>query len=295
MPEFAPMQPPIARLAVFGIGLIGGSLALALKRNGSVREVLGVGRSAANLQLALQCGLIDRVVHDPLEAVAEADMVVLAVPVGQMGGLMRAVAPALRPGTLLTDAGSTKQDVVALMREHLPRHLPWCVPAHPIAGAELSGAAAARADLYHERNVVLTPLAESAPEAVGRVSALWAACGARISCMDAAAHDAIFAAVSHLPHVLAYALVHMLATRDNAAELFGFAASGFRDFTRIAASSPEMWRDIALANRTALLHELDAYQAQVAELRNAIDQQDGDALLAAFTCASLARQNWQSS
>ncbi len=283
---------PIRRLTVFGVGLIGGSLTLALKAAGAVVEVTGVGRSLSSLKLAREHGLIDRMTDNAAEALEGAEVVMLAMPVGQMDSVMRAIAPHLRPGMLVTDAGSTKQDVVSLMRQHLGAHLRDCVPGHPVAGAELSGPLAARADLYQRRNVVLTPLAESDPAGVQRIAAMWRQCGAQVRSMTAAEHDAIFAAVSHLPHLLAYALVDMIAARDNAGQLFDFAASGFRDFTRIAGSSPEMWRDIALANREALLAELDAYLVQVGQLRAALQRGDGAALEATFAQARSARQDW---
>jgi prephenate dehydrogenase len=282
----------IQKLAVFGVGLIGGSVALALKQAGAVGEVVGYGRSPANLDTARSLGIIDHVASRPEDAVKGADAVLLAVPVGQMAALMQAIAPHLGAATLVTDAGSTKQDVAALMLQYLSAHLPNCVPAHPIAGAEASGASAARADLFAGKNVVLTPLCASSADAVARVSALWQACGAKLNHMAAAEHDAIFAAVSHLPHLLAYALVDMLAQRDNADTLFGFAASGFRDFTRIAASSPEMWRDIALANRDALLVELTHYQNQLQHLQTALTHADAASLEAVFQRAQAARAPW---
>lgn len=283
---------PIGRLAVFGVGLIGGSLVLALKVAGAVREVVGVGRSEASLELARAQGLIDRAARTTAEALEGAEVVLLSVPVGQTEAVLSAMAPHLQPGVLVTDAGSTKQDVVALMRRHLTDHLAWCVPGHPVAGAELSGPLAARADLYRGRNVVLTPLAENLPQAVGRIAGMWRQCGANVRMMEAGEHDATFAAVSHLPHLLAYALVDMIAARDNAGQLFSFAASGFRDFTRIAGSSPEMWRDIALANRSALLRETEAYRRKLDALHAALEQGDGEALAALFSRAREARQQW---
>ena len=282
----------IQKLAVLGVGLIGGSVALALKQAGAVGEVVGYGRSQANLDHACSLGVIDHIATNLAAAVQGADAVLLAVPVGQMAALMQAIAPYLGADTLVTDAGSTKQDVAALMTQHLPAHLPNCVPAHPIAGAEASGASAARADLFVGKNVVLTPSSATSPAAVARVSALWQACGAKLSNMTAVEHDAVFAAVSHLPHLLAYALVDMLAQRDNAETLFNFAASGFRDFTRIAASSPEMWRDIALANRDALLAELAHYQTHLQHLQAALSAADGAALEAVFRRAQAARAPW---
>ncbi len=279
------------RIAIVGVGLIGGSLALALKAAGAVGEVVGVGRDPASLQLAVEHGLIDRTATLP-EALDGCDLVLLATPVGQMARIMLDMAPHLSTHTLVTDAGSTKQDVVSLMQTCLPEHVANCVPAHPIAGAELSGPLAARADLYVRRNVVLCPLAETSPQAMQRVSTMWQQCGAVVRFMDAAQHDATFAAVSHLPHLLAYALVDMIARRANRDELFSYAASGFRDFTRIAGSSPEMWRDIALANRQALLAELDAYTLQLAALRSALDAGNGADLMAVFSAARAARQAW---
>ena len=286
------MTTHINKLAILGVGLIGGSVALALKQAAAVGEVVGVGRSRANLDAALKLGIIDRIATTAADAVQGADVVLLAAPVGQMAALMLEIAPHLGAETMITDAGSTKQNVVALMQQHLGAHLANCVPGHPIAGAETCGAGAARADLYQGRNVVLTPLPQSNKAALEKVRALWQACGARVSEMPAAKHDAIFATVSHLPHLLAYTLVDMIARRDNADTLFGFAASGFRDFTRIAASSPEMWRDIALANRQALLAEIALYQASLEQMRAALAAGDATALEAAFKRAQTARVRW---
>lgn len=282
----------IKKLAIFGVGLIGGSFALALREAGAVGEIVGVGRSAENLRAALDLGVIDRIATDAADAVSHADLVLLAMPVGQMGAVMGQIAPHLTAGSAVTDAGSTKQDVVALAREHLGSHLACFVPGHPIAGAENSGVTAARAELFRDRNTVLTPLPESSPAAVELTAAAWRACGAQVAKMSAAEHDAIFAAVSHLPHLLAFALVDDIAAKANAAELFRYAASGFRDFTRIAASSPEMWRDICLANREALLNELDAYQLQLARLREMLDKSDGAGLERVFQQARQARRQW---
>jgi prephenate dehydrogenase len=282
----------INKLAIFGVGLIGGSFALALREAGAVGEIVGIGRSVENLDAALEMRVIDRATSDIADAVHGADLVLLAMPVGQMGTVMAKIAPYLQAGTVVTDAGSTKQDVVALAREFLPQHLECFVPGHPIAGAEHSGVKAARADLFRERNVVLTPLAENTRAALETVDNAWRACGANVSRTSAANHDSVFAAVSHLPHLLAFALVDDIAAKANAEELFRHAASGFRDFTRIAASSPEMWRDICLANRDALLGELDAYQAQLARLHTMLENRDGAGLEQVFDSASQARRKW---
>jgi prephenate dehydrogenase len=212
--------------------------------------------------------------------------------VAQVPSILAALAPVLEPGALVTDAGSTKRDVIAAARAALGGRLAQFVPAHPIAGAERSGAAAADAALFRGRRVVLTPLAENAPEAVRAVEEVWSACGARVSRMDPEAHDAVLAAVSHLPHLLAYALVHEVAGRDDSAQLFGFAAGGFRDFTRIASSHPEMWRDICVANRDRLLDELDRYAAKLQVLRPLLERGDGAALEKLFAEARGARDRW---
>jgi prephenate dehydrogenase len=280
------------KLVVCGVGLIGGSFALALRRAGAVGTVVGIGRSRAALERALALGIIDAIADGWADALADADFVLLAAPVGQMDAIMAAMAPHLRPGTVVTDAGSTKRDVVAAIGRHLDAHLATVVPAHPIAGAEKSGAEAAFAELFAGRRVVVTPLPANAPAAVERVKAAWLACGATVVDMSPQEHDHVFAAVSHLPHLLAFGLVDDLARRPNAELLFSHAASGFRDFTRIAGSHPEMWRDICLSNRIALIAELDQYLAELVRLRDLLDAADGPALEAVFGNARRARLAW---
>ncbi|SCK19616.1 prephenate dehydrogenase/arogenate dehydrogenase family protein [Vogesella sp. LIG4] len=280
-------------LVVIGVGLIGGSFALALKRAGKVARVIGVGRSAANLQRAVELGVIDEASHDAATAVARADLVLVATPVGQMGRVFAEIAPHLPADCVLTDGGSTKSDVVALMRQHLPGQLAHCVPAHPIAGSDLSGAAAAQYGLYDNRRIVVTPLPETDPTAAELVRELWQACGARVYQMSAGEHDAVFATVSHLPHLLAFAYVDAIVGKADAERCFDFAATGFRDFTRIAGSHPEMWRDIALANRDALLVELDTFQQTLDALRAELEAGDAEAMMQRFERARAARQSWQ--
>ncbi|MFP5381395.1 MAG: prephenate dehydrogenase [Gammaproteobacteria bacterium] len=277
-------------LAVVGAGLIGGSFSLALKQAGAVRQVLGVGRDPVRLTVARELGLIDRAV-DWAQA-GQADCVLLALPVGETGTILRQLAPHLKAGTIVTDTGSTKANVVTAARAALGARFADFVPGHPIAGSERSGPGAARADLFQGRRVVLTPEPDTRADAVVTVRALWEAAGAQVETLGAAQHDRIFAAVSHLPHLAAFALVDDLAGRADREEFFRFAASGFRDFTRIAGSSPEMWRDIALANREALLAELDAYLAALRSLREAVDARDAEALLTIFARARAARENW---
>ena len=280
----------IERLAIIGVGLIGGSFALALKQVGAVREVIGVGRNAASLETARQGGLIDRVV-DFTEA-GQADCMLLAVPVGETEAALKQLAPHLKPGAIVTDAGSTKANVIAAARASLGARFADFIPGHPIAGSEQSGPVAARADLYQGKKVVLTPLPETRATALETVKALWHATGAQVETLDVALHDRVFAAVSHLPHLAAFALVDELAQRADGDTYFHFAASGFRDFTRIAGSSPEMWRDIALANREAVLAELDAYIAALKSLQAAVSTEDAAALLEIFSRARAARERW---
>jgi len=277
-------------LAIVGTGLIGGSFSLALKQAGAVRTVLGVGRNPARLAVARELGLIDRAV-DWNEA-GQADCILLALPVGETEAVLNHLAPHLKAGAIITDAGSTKANVVAAARAVLGTRFADFVPGHPIAGSEQSGPGAARADLYQGKKVVLTPQADTRPDALATVTALWQAAGAQVEMLDADLHDRVFAAVSHLPHLAAFALVDELAQRTDGDTFFRYAASGFRDFTRIAGSSPEMWRDIALANREAVLSELDVYLAALQTLRAAVSEEDAAALLEIFSRARAAREHW---
>jgi len=283
----------IDKLVVVGVGLIGASFALALKRAGAVRQAVGVGRSRANLDRALAAGAIDTTAADPASAVDGADFVLVATPVAAMQEVFARLATRLPPGAVITDAGSTKRSVIAAARAGLGARIAQYVPAHPIAGSEESGAAAATAGLFHRREVILTPLEGTPPELVERVRGAWIACGARVTEMDAAEHDAVLAAVSHLPHLLSYALVHDLAGRADAAGLLAHAGTGFRDVSRLAGSDPEMWRDICVANRDALLAELRRYQDELARLGAALEQSDGGALERAFAAARAARRAWR--
>jgi len=289
------------KLVIFGVGLIGGSLARALRERGEAdgaRKVIGVGRSAASTERALELGVIDgsAALNDDAalsEALDGADFVLLAAPVAQTQPLLERIAPFLDAETIVTDAGSTKSDVVAAARAALGACIGQFVPGHPIAGREASGVEAALPDLYVGRNVVLCPLPENAPADVERVAAMWRATGALVRDMAPEQHDRVLASVSHLPHVLSFALVEQILNSPDAALKFSFAAGGFRDFTRIAASSPEMWRDVCVANRVALLDELDAYTAVLARLRAAIEAADGAALEAVFARSRVARTEWQ--
>lgn len=289
------------KLVIFGVGLIGGSLARALRERGAAVHggvVVGVGRTAGSAERARQLGVVDEIaaLDDDAQlarALAGADLVLLAAPVAQTGPLLARIAPFLGEATLITDAGSTKSDVVAAARASLGARIAQFVPGHPIAGRESSGVEAALPDLYAGRNVVLCPLAENRTGDVARIEALWRATGACVRIMDAARHDRVLASVSHLPHLLSFAFLEQILTAPDAALKLSLAAGGFRDFTRIAASSPEMWRDVCVANRTALLAELDAYTAVLARLRAAIAAEDGATLEAVFARSREARSGWQ--
>ena len=280
------------RVAILGVGLIGGSFALALKEARACGHVVGAGRNPANLELAKRRGIIDSIAADAIAATHGADLVLLAAPVAQFLKLFREVASVLGPKALITDGGSTKRDVVSAARAALGRKIAQFVPAHPVAGAEKSGAGAASAELFRGKRVVLTPLAENSDSAVRRVSEAWSACGASITRMDPEEHDAILGAVSHLPHVLAYALVHEFATRENGAQLFAHAAGGFRDFTRIASSHPEMWRDICIANSDRILEELRRYRRKLDAVGKLLEAGDAAALEKLFAEAREARDKW---
>lgn len=289
------------KLVIFGVGLIGGSLARALRERGETegaRTVIGVGRSSASTGRAVELGVIDgsAALNDDAalrDALRGADFVLLAAPVAQTQPLLERIAPFLEAATIVTDAGSTKSDVVAAARAALGARIGQFVPGHPIAGREASGVEAALPDLYVGRNVILCPLPENAPADVERVAAMWRATGALVRDMTPAQHDRVLASVSHLPHVLSFALVEQILNSPDAALKFSFAAGGFRDFTRIAASSPEMWRDVCVANRAALLDEIDAYTAVLARLRAAIEAADGAALETVFARSRVARTEWQ--
>ena len=286
------MSKKFSRVVIAGVGLIGGSFALALKTVGVVNQVVGIGRTRAALDNAKRLGVIDIVAENWADALRDTDLVLLAMPVGQMENSLRELMPHLESKTLITDAGSTKSDVVAAARATLGDKIGQFIPAHPIAGAEKSGVDAATATLFKDRRVVVTPLIENSHSDVEVIRQVWQQSGARVSELTPETHDQIFAAVSHLPHLLAFALVDEFASRENADELFAFAAGGFRDFTRIASSHPEMWRDICVANRGALLAELDAYMAHLMRARVLLASADASGLEAMFTAARKRRDEW---
>ncbi len=279
----------INRLAVAGVGLIGGSFALALREAGAVGSIVGTDSDPSNLKSALKLGIIDEIAADARSAVSRADAVFISVPSCSITSVVSEVASALSPGCIVTDGGSVKSSIVTECEALMPSGCSF-IGGHPIAGTEHSGPAAAFAGLFRGRRCVLTPGVKSDAVALETVSKLWAAVGAEVCCMEAGHHDRIFAEISHLPHAIAYALVHAVGTADVEGEnVLSYSAGGFKDFTRIASSDPVMWRDIALMNRDALLASIDGFSVSLAELRKRIDQRDRDGLTEFFTKAKLFR------
>jgi prephenate dehydrogenase len=277
-------------VTIVGVGLIGASLGLALKKAGVVTKVLGVGRSKENLDQAQKMGAIDGVV-DLVEAAKQSDVIVLCVPVAQMRAAFDVLEPHLEPRTMITDAGSTKGDVILAAKEALGKKACQFVPAHPIAGGAQHGAAAAKADLFQGKQTIICPLQENSPEDTALITGFWESVGSEVKKIGVVQHDAIYAAVSHLPHILSYALMASVVNSEDADQKLSHVGAGFKDFTRIAASSPEMWRDICLGNRTAILKELDQYLLIVNHLRKLVAENDGAGLEKLFNKASKARQD----
>ncbi|MBT8553344.1 prephenate dehydrogenase/arogenate dehydrogenase family protein [Polynucleobacter paneuropaeus] len=287
-------KPNYGVVSIVGVGLIGASLGLALKQAGVVTKVLGVGRSQSNLEQALKIGAIDGAV-DLVDAAKQSDLIVLCVPVAQMRATFTAIEPHLASKTLITDAGSTKGDVILAAKEVLGKKACQFVPAHPIAGGAQHGASAAKADLFFGKQVIICPLQENSPQDIALIEKFWQAVGALVKMLSSVQHDAIYAAVSHLPHILSYALMASVINSEDAADKLSHIGAGFKDFTRIAASSPEMWRDICLANSTSILKELDQYLAIVQHLRKLIADNDGAGIERLFAKASKARQDLDAS
>lgn len=280
----------IKQLTLIGVGFIGGSLARALRTSGQVQEVIGLGRNLANLQQALDLGVVDRIETSMARAVHDADMLVLAVPVGAMAQVLRDVAPYISDQTVITDVGSVKGSVVTAARTALGSYFHHFVPAHPLAGSEKSGVTASVGDLFRGQRVILTPVAETEDWALTRVEHMWRATGAETVTLSVEEHDATLAATSHLPHLLAFTLMDLLAREPVARRAFDFIGNGFRDMTRIAASDPVMWRDIGLANRAAILQALGGYRADLDALGTALEHGDAAYLEAFFTRARQARR-----
>lgn len=279
----------IKRLAIIGVGLIGGSLALALKKAGKVGEVVGYSRTKSVREQALSLGIIDRAADTIADAVKDADIIFLAVPMGAMSSVLSDVVPHINTDTIITDGGSAKAQVVEQARQVLADKFSQFVPGHPIAGTEKSGPSAAFAELYQDHRVVLTPVAETNTDALEKVRTMWQSAGAEVFDMAVDQHDVVLAATSHLPHVLAFNLVGMLAQREDCNDVLRYAAGGFKDFSRIASGDPAMWRDICFSNKEAILGLLEQYHQGLNQIEQAIREQDGDSLISVFERAKQAR------
>jgi prephenate dehydrogenase len=282
----------IRRLCIVGTGLIGGSLARDLRRLGEVGEVVGSSRHAANLERAVDLGVIDRFDVDVARAVTGADMVVVAVPLGAISGVFERIRDAVDDDAVITDVGSAKSSVVAAARSVLGLRLSQFVPGHPIAGTEHFGVDASTERLFERRRVILTPTAETSGIAVERVSDMWRLVGSEVIEMDVNRHDEVLAATSHLPHMLAYTLVDVLGGMKERAEIFRLSAGGLRDFTRIASSDPQMWQDICLANREAMVDAIERFGSELGQLTDAIRRGDGEFVRLVFTRAKSVRDTY---
>lgn len=282
----------INRLCMIGVGLIGGSLCRALKAAGAVESIVGCGRNAAQLEQAVELGVIDSFETDIATAVSDADVVVVAVPVGAMRAVFDSIKGNLKSGAVLTDVGSAKASVVLAAREAFGGDEAYFVPGHPIAGTEKSGVEASFAELFNGQRVILTPLESTDPTATQVVHKMWQAAGAEVVSLTVEHHDEVLAATSHLPHVIAYALVDTLARMHERREMFQFAAGGFRDFTRIASSDPQMWHDICLANKDAVLDMIKRFSTDLADLANAIENDDSETIKETFSRAKQARDQY---
>lgn len=280
------------RLAILGLGLMGGSLAAGLRKAGQVERVVAWGRRESSLQQGLELGYIDAYTLDLAEAVSEADMVVIATPTLVAEEVLVQLKELLTPGKVFTDVASVKGNLLRRARQLWGEEPANFVLAHPIAGSEASGVAAARADLFSAHRVILTPTKTTDPAATTTVESMWMAVGAEVVQMDVDRHDQVLAATSHLPHLLAFSLVNLLSSQDSQQDIFRFAAGGFRDFTRIASSDPRMWHDISLANKDALLLMMDAFSEQLAQLRDAIEKGESDRILESFSSAKQARDRF---
>ena len=280
------------QISIIGTGLIGGSLAKALRKSGFARTIVGADQNEAALQTAVAQGVIDRYSTDPIEAVAGSDIIVLAVPVRQTETVLRNLLPGLPADAIITDVGSSKAHVVAAAERALGKDISRFVPGHPIAGREKSGIAAAETELFRDHRIILTPIESTRPDAIEVVTQMWDSVGAQTSCLTVQQHDLVLAATSHLPHVLAYATVDTLAGTDYVEEIFEFAAGGFRDFSRIASSDPVMWRDVCLTNKSAILDVVGLFEARLADIRRAIETEDAEKLTSTFASAKQIRDNF---
>ena len=290
------MTTLIKNLCVIGTGLIGGSLCLALKEAGSCENIIGAGRTEETLKKAQELNIIDSYSTDIAKAVAGADLIFVSVPLGAMQSVFEQIASGLKQAAnttaVITDAGSSKQQVQQIADKIFSDDAAQFVAGHPIAGTENSGPMAAFAELYNDRRVILTPGQNTNSDAISLVTALWEATGAAVETMDAGHHDKVLAATSHLPHVIAFGLVHCLENMDDIEDIFRFAAGGFRDVTRIASSDPTMWRDICLNNKQPILDMMKCYRDELDMLYNALEQSDGEKLIEVFQHAKQTRDKF---
>jgi prephenate dehydrogenase len=284
----------IKQLTIIGVGLIGGSIAARLKREGAVGKVVGVGRGLKNITYAQEHGLIDEVAMEVQQGIEQATIVIVAVPVKQVEAVLHEIKLSPNSELVLTDVGSTKGDFKRIVERIMPERAGYVVPGHPIAGSEKVGPQFADANLFQGKNVVLCPLEESKETSINLVQRLWQSCGASVSKMSEDKHDKIFSAVSHLPHIVSYTLVEMMNRRDDAEDLFDFAAGGFRDFSRIAGSSPEMWVDICRANYSPILDDVETFISSLEKIRELLRSEDYQGLRKIFDAAAIARNNWAS-
>ncbi len=280
------------QITIIGIGLIGGSLAKALRKSGFAGTIVGVDQDESALQTAVKLGVIDRYSNDLVESVAGSDIIVLSVPVRQTEAVLTGLLPGLTDNSTITDVGSSKAHVVAAAERALGGMIDQFVPGHPIAGREKSGVMAAETELFRDHRVILTPLESTRQTAIDLVTEMWNSVGAQTSCLSVAQHDLVLAATSHLPHVLAYATVDTLADTDYVEEIFEFAAGGFRDFSRIASSDPVMWRDICLTNKPAILDVLHHFESQLSKIRQAIETDDSEKITSIFASSKKIRDNF---
>lgn len=284
---------PLKHITLIGVGLIGGSFVLDLKRLGLAETVTGIDLNRENLERALERRVIDRAFTEiSAESTGNADLVLIATPVSTLPEICRRIRPYLRPDTLISDVGSTKQTAVEAFRQNLPDHLPNCIAAHPIAGSDRHGALAAQFGLYQDKKLIITPHGAEHSDGLARLEALWQAVGAQTYRMSAAAHDAVFAAVSHMPHLLAFAFVHEIFDHPDGAAYLQFAATGFRDFTRIASSHPAIWTDISLANKNSLLDLIRRMHRQLDTLETLLQTENKTALYRYFEEAKQTRDDW---
>ncbi len=282
-------EPSFSKITVIGVGLIGGSFAKGLKEAGVAKTVFGFGHNESNLKKAVALGIVDAYSTDIEAAVQDSDLILLSVPLGVMKSLLLQMKPYLKEGVIITDAGSAKGSVIAAVESVFGTVPANFVPGHPIAGKERSGVEAAEASLFIDHRVILTPLETTSIEAIQQVTQLWQVLGANVESMSAQQHDEIFAATSHLPHLLAFSLVDMLNEHQELGNVFPYTAGGFRDFTRIASSDAIMWRDISIENSTAIVKWLKQYQSKITALTEMVENRDSEALQQLFVNAKQAR------